>query len=339
MDNNQARKQYKERLMEQDEKRLLSVSALEFEQHNNPAVYKPHIPTGYEQLDKLLGGGLTPGVHYIGAISSLGKSTYSLQMADYMAAHGQKVVYVSLEMRKIDLTAKLVSRYTYLEDVTRAKSAHQLTTREEAANFTNADWALIEKCAKMVGANGKNITILESLDRPASIDTIELYMEAYCEKYGVAPVLFVDYLQILAPSKSMARCTDKQAVDYTVAKFRQLASKYNTPVVVISSFNRASYDTAASMQDFKESGNIEYSADTLLALQLAGVGSQSFDVNQAKSRYPRKVELVVLKQRYGRTGDKIEYDFRTTYNHFEEVGTASSTTPGNAKPINPLLGK
>ena len=344
------KQEYIEKMMSGDADRSLSKTAELFRQHSSPEIYKTYIPTGYKRLDEILGGGLTPGVHYIGAISSLGKSTLCIEMADSMAARGQKVVYASLEMKKVDLTAKLVSMYTMLDVAPRfsppgihgtvdvkdpavmsmAKSSNMLTNADIASHNTSDDWKLIEKCAETVANHGKNINILESMTRPMSVDDIELYLEGYVEKYGVSPVVFVDYLQILAPAKAVERCTDKQVADYNVAKFRMLASKFNTPIVVISSFNRSGYDTPVSMQDFKETGNIEYSADTLIGLQLKGVGTSGFDANEAKRKYPREVELVILKQRYGRTGDKIDYLFSTTYNFFDEL-PASTSAPVKRK--------
>ena len=44
----------------------------------------PSISTGFERLDEELDGGLYEGLYVIGAISSLGKTTYCLQMADQM---------------------------------------------------------------------------------------------------------------------------------------------------------------------------------------------------------------------------------------------------------------
>ena len=44
------------------------------------AVFEACRPTGYAELDRCLGGGLTAGLHCLGAVPSLGKSTYVMQM-------------------------------------------------------------------------------------------------------------------------------------------------------------------------------------------------------------------------------------------------------------------
>ena len=72
------------------------------------------------------------------------------------------------------------------------------------------------------------------------------------------------------------------------------------------------------MESFKESGDIEYSADVLLGLQLKGVGTDKFDVNEAKREVPRDIELVVLKNRNGQTGQTLSLDYDPRFNLFAE---------------------
>lgn len=67
-------------------KRLSNVAALIGKADD--AVFEACRPTGYAELDRCLGGGLTAGLHCLGAVPSLGKSTYVMQMAEQMAARG-----------------------------------------------------------------------------------------------------------------------------------------------------------------------------------------------------------------------------------------------------------
>ena len=68
--------------------------------------------TGFENLDRLLDGGLYPGLYIIGAISSLGKTTFCIQMMDNIAKQGHDVIFFSLEMAAEELIAKAISRFT-----------------------------------------------------------------------------------------------------------------------------------------------------------------------------------------------------------------------------------
>ena len=49
---------------------------------------KDCVSTGFENLDEILDGGFYPGLYIIGAISSLGKTTFALQVADNAAKKG-----------------------------------------------------------------------------------------------------------------------------------------------------------------------------------------------------------------------------------------------------------
>ena len=89
-------------------------------------------------------------------------------------------------------------------------------------------------------------------------------------------------------------------------------------MIAISSFNRASYSEKVTLEAFKESGAIEYGSDVLIGLQLKGAGSKNFDSTEEKKKDPREVELVILKNRNGKTGDTIPYRYYPMFNYFEE---------------------
>jgi len=69
------------------------------------------IPTGLDELDRVLGGGMVPGsVILLGGDPGIGKSTLILQVLALLAASGQKVLYVTAEesMRQIRMRAQRV---------------------------------------------------------------------------------------------------------------------------------------------------------------------------------------------------------------------------------------
>lgn len=76
------------------------------------SVNTPSISTGFAKLDQVLDGGLYEGLHIVGAISSLGKTTLVLQIADQIAAAGNDVLVFSLEMARTQLMSKSISRHT-----------------------------------------------------------------------------------------------------------------------------------------------------------------------------------------------------------------------------------
>lgn len=116
---------------------------------------------------------------------------------------------------------------------------------------------------------------------------------------------------------------------------KKIATRYHIPVIVISSFNRMNYRNAVTMEAFKESGDIEYSTDVLIGLQLQGVGQKDFDVNQAKRESPRSIEAVILKNRNGATGDTLNFAYYSMFNKFldmDDTEMLSNQILSNQKP-------
>ncbi|MCD7908880.1 MAG: hypothetical protein LUH04_14600, partial [Clostridium sp.] len=142
-------------------------------------------------------------------------------------------------------------------------------------------------------------------------------VEKHLRITGNRPVVIVDYLQILAPPSE--RATDKQNTDKNVLELKRLSRDFKIPVIGLSSFNRANYREAVTMEAFKESGAIEYSSDVLLGLQLKGAGEKDFDALAEKDKNPRRVELVVLKNRQGPAGGRVDFEYYPLFNYFKEA--------------------
>ena len=62
-----------------------------------------NLVTGFPPLDRIQP--FYPGLYCLGAISSLGKTTFALQLADQAAASGQWVIYFSLEQTRLSKTS------------------------------------------------------------------------------------------------------------------------------------------------------------------------------------------------------------------------------------------
>ena len=285
------------------------------------SVNTPYIPTGLDELDYILEGGLYEGLYIIGAISSLGKTTFALQIADQVAQAGQDVLIFSLEMARAELMAKSISRLTFL-DVLRnglstrnAKTTRGITVRKRYARYSDTEKQIIFKAINDYGAYADHIFIHEGIGNIGA-EQVRQTVEEHIRLTGQKPVVLIDYVQILAPFD--VRATDKQNTDKAVLELKRLSRDFKIPVIGISSFNRANYSVAVSMEAFKESGALEYGSDVLLGLQLNGAGTGSFNVNAAKQKNPRDVELVVLKNRNGATGGTICYSYYPMFNYFEE---------------------
>lgn len=285
------------------------------------SVNTPYIPTGFKGLDAVLDGGLYEGLYIVGAISSLGKTTLITQIADQIAQAGQDVLIFSLEMARAEIMAKSISRHTLQTvlatggDIRNAKTTRGITTGKRYQSYNRSELELINSSIKAYSEYAQHIFISEGVG-DIGAEQIRETVRQHTLFTGNTPVVIIDYLQILAPYSE--RATDKQNTDKAVMELKRISRDFKTPVIGISSFNRANYSVAVTMEAFKESGAIEYSSDVLIGLQLKGAGKKDFDANEAKKKSPREIELVILKNRNGSTGDRLEFRYYPLFNYFEE---------------------
>lgn len=271
------------------------------------------IPTGFEALDSVLDGGLYPGLYILGAVSSVGKTSFVLQLADNIAASGGDVLFFSLEMSRRELVAKSLSR------LSKAVTSRQALRGQFPASG-KAGQAFSSAVASYRGF-AKNIFLREGL---SDVDVREVAetLKSHVRYRGKKPVVFIDYLQILRPLDF--RSTEKQNMDRAVVELKRISRDFDVPVFALSSFNRDSYRSGASMEAFKESGALEYSSDVLLGLQLAGVGESGFNADAARKRSPRKMELVLLKNRNGISHARLPFDYDARHSFFSESSHAAN---------------
>lgn len=286
------------------------------------SVNTPYIPTGFSKLDEVLDGGLYEGLYIVGAISSLGKTTLVLQIADQIAQAGTDVLIFSLEMARTELMSKSISRLTLLDVLQNdgalqdAKTTRGITTGSKYKYYSDREQELITRAITAYGEYAGNIFIHEGI---GDIGTAKVREEI--QKHilftGKKPVVIIDYIQILAPAD--IRATDKQNTDKAVLELKRISRDFKLPVIGVSSVNRASYNSKVSMEMLKESGSLEFGSDVIFGLQLKGVGTSGFDVNTAKNKNPREVELVILKNRNGSTGGTQSFEYYPMFNYFKEI--------------------
>ena len=289
--------------------------------------------TGFYQFDKLAGG-LYPGLYVLGAISSLGKTTFVQQIADNVAAAGKPVLFFSLEMSRLEMASKSISRLTARIDFANAVSSLKIRAGVTSRNVEEA----IESYQAAVG---DRMQIIEG-GFDTTVDSITEYTRAYIEQHeGQKPLVIVDYLQILQGTQKGAI---RENVDYNVVELKRLARALDVPVIVISSINRGNYLYPIDFESFKESGGIEYTADVVLGMQLAclddnpifakakDIMAKREAVKAAKAENPRKIRLVCLKNRYGRPDWTITYQYYPQFDYFKETDGYTDVNPDTLQP-------
>ena len=277
--------------------------------------FKDDIPTGFSDLDLQTGGGIYPGLYVLAAVSSLGKTTLALQLAEQIAAAGRDVVFFSLEQSRFEMVSKGISRRTAMNNMRTAVTSLAIRKGylppqvQEAAEAYKADV-------------GDRLSIVEG-NFVCDISFIAEYARRYVANNGVRPVIVLDYLQVLKPTDT--RQSAKEAMDYAVTELKRLSREMSVPIVAISSVNRANYLTPIDFESLKESGGIEYTADVVWGLQFqclndkelfgkdGNIAKKRERIKQAKAANPRKIELVCLKNRFGVATFSCYFDYYAPY--------------------------
>ena len=300
---------------------------------------KDCVSTGFENLDEILDGGFYPGLYIIGAISSLGKTTFALQVADNAAKKGQDVLVFSLEMGKQELIAKSISRLSFQKckswgsDLDFATTTRNLMNGKSLNSKERVDF--LNECIKGYSDYAGRIFYHIGIG-DIGVEKIKSVIARHIRITGRKPLVIIDYLQIIAPFDM--RATDKQNTDKAVVELKRASRDYDVPIFAISSFNRENYTSPVNIASFKESGAIEYTSDVLMALQFKGMDylkKEDGKYEDEKSRTARiiqlrneqeknaeipgkaqELQLKILKNRNGRKGG-VDLEFHPMFNCFE----------------------
>lgn len=294
------------------------------------------ISTGFMEIDNILGGGLYPGLYVVGAVSSLGKTSFVLNVCDNIAKNGHDVVIFSLEMAAEELMAKSISRETFelcnrrygKGNYNKAKDTRDILAGNRWQKFDETDTEVIFDATAKYDEYAKRIMIIEGIG-DIGVKELRASLEKHIELTGNRPVVMVDYLQILAPYND--RATDKQNNDKAILELKKMSRDFAIPIIVISSFNRENYTKPVNLAAYKEAGSIEYSADVAIALQYEGMDNKKekaeerverifklIEYNTAAKQAGRsqRIQVKVLKNRNGVTSSAVLL-FWPKYNYFE----------------------
>lgn len=281
--------------------------------------FQADIKTGFSNLDEAQGGGLYSGLYVLAAISSLGKTSFALQMADQIAAGGHDVLYFSLEQSRLELVTKSIARNTVTINPDTGK--HDFSYGVKSMQIRKGFWGPTVRAAadRYKDAVKDKVSIIEG-NFNCNVTYINEYVRRYMQQNGTKPVIFVDYLQILQPAPVDRKQSTKEAIDNIVTELKRISRSLDLTIIVISSVNRSNYLTPIDFESLKESGGIEYSCDVVWGLQLQCLNEELFSaekktkqkrarIKEAKAANPREIELVCLKNRFGISSYSCYYNY------------------------------
>lgn len=278
--------------------------------------------TGYRNLDAEAGS-IYAGLYAVGGISSVGKTTFMHQLADQMAEQGQHILFFSLEQSRLEMVSKSIARQMIKDDPTSRISSLQIRTGAKNERIARAATEYLQSVDDRMSIIEGNLS--------CNVSFIGEYTKRYIRKNGVKPVVMIDYLQILRaekdPETGRKPSDTRQITDYNVTQLKRLSRSLEIPIFIISSLNRSNYLTPIDFEAFKESGGIEYTADVVWGLQLSVLNDEIFagdkkisekrkKIKEAKEKEEREVELVCLKNRYGKSHYTAKFKYRPYCDYF-----------------------
>ena len=259
------------------------------------------VPTGYRDMDSILGGGmLSGGMYILAARPGMGKTTLALNIAERVAKESGPVLFVSLEMDSEQLTAKRVSCET---GIPANRLLMQKKTEEEYRKIADA----LEKQDKVpLYINARASETVSSI-------------EALARKVPGLRLIVIDYLGKISPG-DRGRLSRYEYTTEISGDLKTMARRFKLPVLVLCQLNRESekrMDKRPNLADLRDTGAAEQDADGVIFLYRPAYYGDQHDKNPYA---PEETEVIVAKNRHAGTGEcqlamyPASSRFRTTNN-------------------------
>lgn len=243
------------------------------------------IPTGFTDVDNLLAGLQDNNLIILAARPSVGKTSFALNIAQYIAVHEQvPVAFFSLESSKEELVDRLLSAQA---DVDGWKIMTGNLNDKELEKITEAMAILADAPIFIDDTPGARVLDMMTKARRLQMD------------HGIRMV-FVDYMQLAVSRNLENRVQEVAEISQTM---KNLARELKCPVFVLSQLSRAVEQRGSSkpqLADLRDSGSIEQDADVVMFLHRADEDEQ-LDANHVK--------LTISKHRNGPVGE-VDLVFR-----------------------------
>lgn len=302
-----------------------------------------HISCGLKNLDRMINGGFTDGFYVLISTTGAGKTSLCLQMADYMASiagANTPVLYFSLEMPKDELLAKNFSRHL--------KENKKEITAGDILDFANKQGKYSQKMPEYLGtvarAYKKDIApnMYFITEPPAENNTdghtritaedVAFITRDFIRRTNRKPVVFVDYFQLLGKTPEQVRNrvseVEKAGDDAFILKSLSRKEDAGVPVIAICSTARGNNDRELDITAAKYSGDIEYTANAVIGMQVKGIAAAQGnklklqelkkEIREKKNKgEPYGIEVKLLKDRFNPEG-YAELEFISKFGLFRD---------------------
>jgi replicative DNA helicase len=240
------------------------------------------LPTGFNDLNALLGGLQRSDLIIVAARPGVGKTSFLLSLALNAARLANaRVAIFSMEMSNEQLVQRLVSAETGIN-----------SQKLRGGNLDDSEWTLFTQSVINLG----NLSIY--LDDTPGISPLE--MRTKCRRlyreHGL-DLIIVDYLQLMNSGQSH-NDNRVQEIGYISRNLKELARELNVPLISAAQLSRQveqRADKHPMLSDLRESGSIEQDADIVMFIYRDELYNEA-------TEHPNQAEIIIAKHRNGPTG-------------------------------------
>lgn len=256
------------------------------------------VATGFTMLDRMTSG-LQPGeLIIIAARPSMGKTAFSLNLAQHMALRQHKAVaYFSLEMSRDAVMMRVLASEARvnMKDIRSGKIADQI-------------WP------KLINVAGQVSDSKLYIDESSGVSPFEVRARARRLKAQVGlDIIVIDYLQLMDLKQKVE--SRERAVSEISKTLKTIAKELEVPVIALAQLNRGvegRSDRRPMLSDLRESGSIEQDADVIMMLYRDDYYDKDDPEKQGQA------EVIIGKQRNGPTGT-VKLKWEAEFGRFRDA--------------------
>ncbi|MHB0857522.1 MAG: replicative DNA helicase [Anaerolineae bacterium] len=256
------------------------------------------VPSGFVDLDRLLGGLQPSDLIIIAARPGVGKSSLAVTMATNASLkHNAVVAIFTLEMSGEQLVQRMISASTGID-----------SQRLRLGRIEDREW---EQFTNVSGTLSEAAIFIDDTPSPSPME-IRTKARRLAAEYDL-DLIIVDYLQLMQ-SGDRRNENRVQEISYISRSLKALARELNVPVVALSQLSRAvesRTDRRPVLSDLRESGSIEQDADVVMFIYRD-------DMYHEDSARTNIADIIVAKHRNGPT-DTISLHFNPSLTQFADL--------------------
>ena len=257
------------------------------------------LPTGFKDLDKLTSGLQPSDLILVAARPSMGKTAFTLNMAQHIALREKKAVaFFSLEMSKEQLVQRMICSEAAID-----------ASKLRIGDLADSDWPkLINACTRLYEAP-------LFIDDTAGITVTEMRSKARrLKNEHDLKLIVIDYLQLMQGSGSKGGENRQQEISEISRSLKALARELHVPIIALSQLSRSVESRQVKkpmLSDLRESGSLEQDADIVAFIYRE-------DYYDPETENKNIAEIIIAKHRNGPI-DSVKLFFHKQFTKFSDL--------------------